>query len=250
MAESILAPAIKSGFLYRLTFPNGKAYIGITSWTVEARFLEHCANARRKNRTYAVHAAIRKYGPENIKVETLASADDWAFLGDMEIKAIAEHGTYSPSGYNLTRGGEGMFDLCLESRLKKSAALVGRVISPESRKKISEAAVKQMQDPEMRKRLSLMAKERRLTDETKAKISRASKIALSSDAVRKKISEGTRIGQDSPAVRARMRERSSEMWAKEGARTTHAAKIKAKWDNPEWREKTLKSRLEKRLQKA
>lgn len=212
--------------------------------------MEHCANARRKNKTFAVHSAIRKYGQESIEVETLASADDWGLLAAMEISAIAKHGTYSPEGYNLTRGGEGMLDLSPESRLKKSAALTGRVLSQESRKKISAAASKQMQSTELREKLSDIAKKRRLSDETKAKISAASIIALSSDAVRKKISEGTRLGQDNPLVRARMSERSVDMWAREGARTAHAAKIKAKWDNPEWREKTLKSRLEKRLQKA
>lgn len=247
MADSILATASKSGFLYRLSFPDGKAYIGITTWTVEARFSEHCANARRKSKTFAVHAAIRKFGAESVKVETLAAAD-WAALVNLEIGAIAEYGTYAPGGYNLTRGGEGMFDLSPESRAKKSAAMRGRSISDEQRQKISEASKRQMQCPDMRALLSKLASKRTLSDETKTKISAASKSVLSSEAMRQKISAATKAGQDNPAVRARMQARSTAMWAKEGARALHAEKIKAKWADPEWKARALQARLEKRRQ--
>lgn len=53
------------GCLYKLTFPDGKAYIGITTGTATERFSEHVYWAR-KGRTYCVNAAIRKYGHDSV----------------------------------------------------------------------------------------------------------------------------------------------------------------------------------------
>jgi len=93
-------------FLYQLTAPNGKAYLGITNNAPEQRWNKHAASARNKS-SLAIHRAIRKYGWDNFKKEVLVEAS-FAYVKDLEIKAIALINTFTPFGYNLTKGGDGV----------------------------------------------------------------------------------------------------------------------------------------------
>ena len=86
------------GALYRITFPNGKSYIGITSKTAGQRLAVHSYEARRGTKLPLYHA-MRKYGADCIALHTLALADDWQELCGMERAAIAEQHTRSPDGY-------------------------------------------------------------------------------------------------------------------------------------------------------
>ena len=130
------------GALYQITFPNGKAYIGITSGTAERRYAKHVTASRRAGaRFHLVHRAIRKYAGQAV-VKTLVVADDMAYLRDLEVRAIAALGTKRPHGYNLTNGGEGItgFRFSEESRAKMSAAGRARPpISEETRAKLRAA---------------------------------------------------------------------------------------------------------------
>ena len=92
--------------LYQLKFPNDKSYIGITSKTAEERFKQHCKLSLSKKR-YAVHAAIRKYGKENVVLTVLDTVDNWELLCLAEMEAIEKFNTFMPNGYNLTLGGDG-----------------------------------------------------------------------------------------------------------------------------------------------
>lgn len=92
--------------LYKLDFPNGKSYIGITNRTAETRFKAHCNPA---NNRYYCQNAIHKYGKENIVLTVLATVDNWELLCLAEQEAIEKFNTYAPNGmgYNLTLGGDG-----------------------------------------------------------------------------------------------------------------------------------------------
>jgi len=94
--------------LYKLDFPNGKSYIGITSKTAQERFNQHCCKSKNKN---PCQLAIHKYGKENIIINVLAECNDWELLCLAEQEAIEKFNTFKPSGYNLTKGGEGVFGL-------------------------------------------------------------------------------------------------------------------------------------------
>lgn len=121
---------MKNGFLYRLTFPNGKAYIGITTRTVAARFYGHVQFSRIGKKPCAVHMAIRKYGADAVNVETLA-VGKWGYLTELESKAISAFNSKAPFGYNLTDGGEGAIGVVrsVETRGKISAANKGNTLS-------------------------------------------------------------------------------------------------------------------------
>lgn len=90
------------GFIYKITnIKNGHSYVGQTRRTVEQRWKEHqyyyegCIKLQR---------AIKKYGIESFKVETLEQCDD-SELDDREKYWISYYDTFN-NGYNLTLGGQ------------------------------------------------------------------------------------------------------------------------------------------------
>jgi len=129
------------GALYKITFPNGKAYIGITVRTAEHRFQQHVAAATVRNGNYLVCRALRRHGAHAVKLETLLTADDPDYLRLMERRAIAAYGTHGPGGYNATAGGAGLygFKFSKESRAKMAASRRGRTTPPETKAKLSAA---------------------------------------------------------------------------------------------------------------
>lgn len=94
--------------VYKITFPNQKAYIGKTKKGIEHRVKQHVSNAiNNRGKSPLVENAIRKYGSQNITYEVLGIKDSEDELSSLEIELIAKHNTLSPNGYNLTSGGDG-----------------------------------------------------------------------------------------------------------------------------------------------
>lgn len=134
-------------FLYQLTAPNGKAYLGITNHSPEQRWGGHLYSAL-KNSKLAIHCAIRKYGWDNFKKEVLVEGT-FAYVKDLEVKAIAVFNTFAPNGYNLTKGGDGITGVTFkhtdEAKAKISAASLS--MSAESHEKASVALKALYADP-------------------------------------------------------------------------------------------------------
>jgi group I intron endonuclease len=98
---------------------NLKKYVGQTVQAVLRRWQQHKSAAKTKKILH-FHRAINKYGPENFKIEWLASAFTKEDANYLEEQWIREFKTYLPEfGYNSTYGGE-------EARLKMAAAWVKR----------------------------------------------------------------------------------------------------------------------------
>jgi hypothetical protein len=133
------------GCLYSLTFPSGKAYIGISSRDAETRFTGHVKHATTGRRN-AVHRAILKYGRDNVVVRTIVVASDLAYLKDLEKKAIMLYCTVSPHGYNMTNGGEDSGFWCEETREKarKSQIVRWQRISAERKRSLTVSQIAAM----------------------------------------------------------------------------------------------------------
>lgn len=160
------------GSLYKISFPSNKSYIGITKRSVEVRWYEHCKSARLGS-SFAVHKAIRKYGADNIKIETLVIGE-WSYLAHLESRAIDIFKTKGSKGYNLTTGGEGNPGATISdaTRLKLSLSHRGKrkPLSEETKRKISSTNLGQKRTPEQNAENSERQKGKKMTAENLAKL--------------------------------------------------------------------------------
>jgi group I intron endonuclease len=101
------------GYIYILTFPNGKEYVGQTT-NLKSRYKTHCKKSRS-----VVDKAIKKYGWDNIRVIELECQDE--LLDKVEIETIKLKNSLVPNGYNIESGG-----------------FSGKKLSEETKRKISE----------------------------------------------------------------------------------------------------------------
>lgn len=164
------------GFIYSVTSPSGKKYIGKTTKSVRFRWARHNnawrSNCRRVRHCRALFNAVRKYGAESMLL-TVLECVPLDQLSDAECRAIKSHGTLSPAGYNLTPGGDG--GPCLpESRAIISQKLRGRVLTPESRARMRAAQLaKAKPSAETRAKMSNTHRGRKRSPSTGEKISAA-----------------------------------------------------------------------------
>ena len=116
------------GYIYKLTSPSGKVYIGKTSaGTVEERWNKHCWNAANGEKS-KLYTAILKYGPGSFVVETVCEVNsNEDNLLQIEICEIWIHKSFGENGYNLTIGGDGLigFVFSEDSKEKRSKSMMG-----------------------------------------------------------------------------------------------------------------------------
>jgi group I intron endonuclease len=235
----------QSGCVYRLTFPNGKSYIGATRKTADERFKVHLSHSKRlsnSRHSKAVHHAIAKYGVENVLIETLLVAEITQCF-DFEIKAIEKFKTRAPNGYNLTDGGEGVHGIDAVTRLKISAAQKGntygkgKIPSIEKRQKISLANMGHFVSQETREKIGAVHKGKPLDVETKKKISDSLKGRLFSQETRKKISEAMKGVPLSADHIKKLREAKLGKKSSPETRAKQSASLKGRIMTPEHKEK-------------
>ncbi len=94
------------GYIYKIVnIINGTTYVGQTVCNIQKRFREH-KHASLTQKTY-LYNAMRKYGTDNFKIETIDSANNLEELNSKEIYWIKKLNTKSPNGYNILDGGSG-----------------------------------------------------------------------------------------------------------------------------------------------
>lgn len=183
---------VDRGFLYRITSPSGKQYIGITSMkSVKARWKEHVYTAYNRNSSTVFSAAIRKYGKESFKIEVLLEAP-WSVLNLLEPVAIDQFSTQHPNGYNLMTGGNQPRHSSRSKNLLAESAM-GRVVSEKTRKKMSDAQRGRKQRPEVVAARAEKMRGRKRSAESRKRMSIAHKGTVFSDSHRKNISEAIKL---------------------------------------------------------
>ena len=97
------------GYIYKIEFPNGKHYIGLTTTSLKRRQGQHKRAAKNED-PRCLYKALRKYDMidtfELIKIDTAETLEE---LCELEIEYIQEYNSYylNEKGYNMTFGGEG-----------------------------------------------------------------------------------------------------------------------------------------------
>lgn len=96
------------GWIYKIEFPNGKFYIGLTK-SLEERQRTHKCSAK-KGDTKCLYRALRKYDMiETFELIVIDTADNEEELCEKEIAYILMYNSHyvDGNGYNMTYGGEG-----------------------------------------------------------------------------------------------------------------------------------------------
>lgn len=89
------------GYIYCITSPSGKRYIGQTKRSPHKRFKEHC---KSYSGCIALINAIKKYGESSMKMEVLLEINNH-LLDTYEERFINCYNTIEPFGYNIRNGG-------------------------------------------------------------------------------------------------------------------------------------------------
>ena len=148
------------GSIYKIKFPNGKHYIGLTRALLEKRTKQHKCCAKNDN-TKILYKALRKYGMvdtlELIKIDT---ADTEEELCEKEIGYIIKYNSYymNGNGYNMTYGGDGTFGYVHTEHDRNKLSEIKKKYyenNPESREQMSEIKKKYYENNlEARQKLS------------------------------------------------------------------------------------------------
>lgn len=137
--------------VYCITFPNGKRYVGVESYTSD-RLRQHIkSESPRYKSKQLVTYAIRKHGWANCRIEYLAFARSHEECWALEQKYIADWNLMDKQfGYNQSKGGEkGALGAVRseETRKRYSAAFKGRKYGPEYGIACSVRAKERLEDP-------------------------------------------------------------------------------------------------------
>ena len=108
------------GFIYMLTFPSEKSYIGQTIRDIHKRLEEH---QWPNSKCVAVYNAIKKYGWEKVKIDWYEVPNE--DLNKHEELMVEVLGTLSPGGYNLREGGGSKGRPSEETKEKISESMTG-----------------------------------------------------------------------------------------------------------------------------
>ena len=188
-------PNTTFGYIYKIQFPNGKNYIGLTT-SLERRTKQHKKCAKNGD-IKLIYKALRKYDMvdsfELVEIDTAITLEE---LCEKEIRYILEYNSYYGDGYgyNMTRGGEGVngYVFTEEDKLKNSEAhkkyyaehsgareLVSLSMNiyyaahPESREKLSKSQIKRFENPEAREKCSKSQIKRFENPESREKCSKS-----------------------------------------------------------------------------
>jgi len=228
--------------LYMITAPSGKSYIGYSSRSAQSRFSEHVANALACRTSSVLHASIRKYGPDKMRVREIVVGDeDYCF--DLEHSAILAFGTMIPHGYNMIGGGAGLKAMPKSVRVRRAATLKKTMAKPEFKEKQSKMLASRYANTDSAQKISRSLREFYSRPENRLKAIAALELIRNDPAIQAKRIAAIKIAaQDKEAqirriaastATNRTKERrdqkriaSAKMWQTEG----HAAKVRASFD--------------------
>ncbi|AGE57865.1 GIY-YIG catalytic domain-containing endonuclease [Paramecium bursaria Chlorella virus NW665.2] len=163
------------GFIYMLTSPSRKSYIGQTICPIHERLAAH---QKPSSNCRAIYNAIKKYGWENFEKDWYEVPDE--DLNKHEELMVEVLGTLSPDGYNLKEGGGAHGRPSKETKQKMREAkqgekcyMYGKNHMEETKQKIREAQTGTTRTEEAKQKMSEAHTGKALNDEHKKKISKA-----------------------------------------------------------------------------
>jgi group I intron endonuclease len=136
---------MKIGYIYKVTSPSNKSYIGQTRYSIEKRWREHKYDAfdNKKDHCKLLNRAIRKHGFDYFKIECIRECSVLE-LDELEEHYISSYMTLKPYGYNLKKGGSSSLHT-EETKAKIKKTLQGKCKSSKMKKRLSETKKKHIE---------------------------------------------------------------------------------------------------------
>jgi len=212
------------GYIYKIVFPNGKHYIGLTT-SLEQRTKQHKCRAKSDNTRY-LYNALRKYDMidtlELIEIDTANTEEE---LCEKEIEYILLYNSYymNGNGYNMTYGGDGT---------------AGYVYTEEDRQKQSERGKKYYEEhPDAREQMRKIMKKH--YEENPEAIKKY--YEEHPEAREKQSKKMKKYHQEHPEAREKNREAQQKYYEEHPeAREKQSEKMKKYFENPDAREQMSK----------
>jgi hypothetical protein len=231
------------GSIYKIQFPNGKHYIGLTTTSLEQRTNEHKCCAKKGDTKY-LYKALRKYNiVDTFKLIEIDTAETLEELCNKEIVYIIEYNSYymDKNGYNMTYGGDGVtgYIFTEEDKQKMSKAHKKRFEKPEAIHKNREAQKKYHQEhPDAGKEHSERMKKHFENPEVRQKnIEAQQKYWKENPEARQQKSEiKTQFYIDNPEAGKEHGERMKKHFENPEARQKYSESQKKRFENPEVRQ--------------
>jgi hypothetical protein len=246
------------GSIYKIAFPNGKHYIGLTTTSLEQRTKEH-NNCAKRGDTKCLYNALRKYEMvDSVQLIEIDTADTLEELCEKEIGYIIEYNSYymNNNGYNMTYGGDGLngYVFTEEDKQKMSEKRkkyfeehpeAGKEHSermkkyfeenPEAGKEHSERMKKYFDNPETRLKHSEIKKHifEENPEARKEASERMKKYYENPEATQKNREAQKKYHEEHPEARERMSEISKQHWSTQEARERMSEAQKKYYENPE-----------------
>lgn len=205
------AMATKSGLIYKLDFPSGKSYIGLTEQALKDRLASHTS---RSSKCPQVKRAIAKYGWSSVVVTVLVKLPV-ALLPEYEKKFIDVFGTYR-HGYNGTPGGDVSPMTCPEVAARSRAVLM----QPERQQRKIATFKETRSDPVVAQKYVDGLKRAHADPQTSARYRAGWKAAQSKPEARAKQSEIQKVAQNREDVSKRRSASLLATWALRNPATT------------------------------
>lgn len=172
---------------------NGKQYVG------QHKYDGVGLDKRYIGSGVLLHKAYDRYGIENFTMELLEECSD-EDLNPLEQLYIEHYNTLKPNGYNLTKGGDGVYGFTFspESIEKLSLSHKGKRLSPETIEKMRQSRIGHITSDETKQKISNALTGRKFSEERCKNISNAllgntpwnkGKIGVISDETKQKLSE-------------------------------------------------------------
>lgn len=231
------------GYIYKIEFPNGKVYIGLTTTSIEQRKEEHNRNAKR-GIPYHLYNALRKHNMvDTFELRVIDTADTKEELCEKEIGYIQIYRSFEKEyGYNGTLGGDGTngYVFTEEDRKKTSEGMKKYYETPGAKEKNSEAIKKYYETPGAKQRHSEILKNfHKENPEFGVKHSERLKKHYENPEARQKRSEILKkYYEETSGAREKNSERRKKYYEENpDARIKHGESVKKFYENPEARQK-------------
>ena len=227
--------------IYKIEFPNGKHYIGLTTTSLKRRQREHKICAKNENKKCLLYKALRKYNMvDSFELIEIDKADTLEELCEKEIEYILMYNSHyiDGYGYNMTYGGEGTsgYVFTEEDRKKNSERLKKYYENLEAIQKNSETVKKYYQEnPEASQKMSkLLIKYYKENPEARKKQSERITKYFDNPKARKEQSEKKKkYYQNNPEAKKEQSEKMKKLFENQEAREKCSKAQKKRFENPE-----------------